>query len=50
MFDTVYLLTQFADETTITLDGSERSFQTALEVLKQFASASVHKITLQKLK
>ena len=50
MFDLEYLLTQFADDTTIILDGSERSFQTALDILNYYASFSGLKINIDKTK
>ena len=45
---TKYLLSQFADDTTIFLDGSENSLNEALKTLKTFAIASGLKLNSSK--
>ena len=45
---TEYLLSQFADDTTILLDGSEKSLNEALKILKKFAIASGLKLNSTK--
>jgi exonuclease III len=42
------LLSQFADDTTLLLDGSEQSFQEAIKILKQFSEISGLKMNLEK--
>ena len=43
-----YLLSQFADDTTILLDGSEKSLNEALKILNKFAIASGLKLNSTK--
>ena len=43
-------ITQFADDTTITLDGTEDSLQASLNVLEIFGSISGLKINTEKRK
>ena len=45
---TEYLLSQFADDTTVLLDGSEDSLNEALNILKKFAIASGLKLNSTK--
>ena len=45
---TEYLLSQFADDTTILLDGSEKSLNEALKILNKFAIASGLKLNSTK--
>ena len=45
---TEYLLSQFADDTTILLDGSEKSLNEALKILNKFAIASGLKLNSNK--
>ena len=45
-----YKLTQFADDTTLLMDGSQDSLQTALNILEIFGSMSGLKINTQKTK
>ena len=42
--DVEYLLSQFADDTTIILDGSQQSLETAISILNLFASMSGLKV------
>ena len=43
--NTEFLLSQFADDTTVLLDGSEKSLSTTLQVLKHFESFPVFALT-----
>ena len=43
-------LSQYADDTTMVLDGSERSFSRTLHVLDIFANASDLKVDYEKLR
>ena len=45
-----FKLTQFADDTTLLLDGSERSLQSALNTLEIFGTFSGLKINKEKTK
>ena len=45
---TKYLLSQFTDDTTIVLDGTENSLNEALKILKTFAIASGLKLNSSK--
>ena len=46
--DTEYVLSQFADDTTVILDGSEKSLNETLSVLNTFASVSGLKVNTSK--
>ena len=46
--DTVYTLSQFADDTTVLLDGSEKSLNETLNTLDIFANASGLKVNASK--
>ena len=46
--DVEYLLSQFADDTTIILDGSQQSLETAISILNLFASMSGLKVNNSK--
>ena len=46
--DTVYTLSQFADDTTVLLDGSEKSLNETLNTLDIFANASGLKVNAPK--
>ena len=46
--DTEYVLSQFADDTTVILDGPEKSLTEALSVLNTFAAVSVLQINASK--
>ena len=46
--DTVYTLSQVADDTTVLLDGSEKSLNETLNTLDMFANASGLKINASK--
>ncbi|MCG7878665.1 MAG: reverse transcriptase domain-containing protein [Candidatus Thiodiazotropha endolucinida] len=46
--DTEYTLSQFADDTTVLLDGSEQSLEETLTVLNRFATASGLKVNASK--
>lgn len=46
--DTEYTVSQFADDTTIMLDGSEQSFESTMSILNKFASMSGLKINTSK--
>ena len=48
--DTEYVLSQFADDTTVILAGSEKSLNETLSVLNTFASASGLKVNASKTK
>ena len=48
--NTVYQITQFADDTTIILDGTPASLQAALNTLEVFGSDSGLKINTDKTK
>ena len=43
--DTEYTLSQFADDTTLMLDGSEKSLNESLKELNKFAAAYGLKVT-----
>ena len=45
-----YLLSQFADDTTLTLDGSEKSLYSALNTLEMLARFSGLKVNVDKSK
>ena len=46
--DTEYTVSQFADDTTIMLDGSEQSFDSTMYLLNKFANMSGLKINVSK--
>ena len=46
--DTEYTVSQFADDTTIMLDGSEQSFESTMYLLNKFANMSGLKINVSK--
>ena len=46
--DTEYTVSQFADDTTIMLDGSEQSFESTMYLLNKFANVSGLKINISK--
>lgn len=46
--DTEYILTQFADDTTLLLDGSDQSFEATMKTLSIFANISGLKINKSK--
>ena len=46
--DVEYLLSQFDDDTTIILDGSQQSLETAISILNLFASMSGLKVNNSK--
>lgn len=46
--DTEYTVSQFADDTTIMLDGSEQSFESTMNLLSKFANMSGLKINISK--
>ena len=46
--DVEHILSQFADETTIILDGSEQSLAAAIKTLDSFAKLSNHKVNISK--
>ena len=48
--ETEYLLSQFADDTTILLDGSEKSLNEARKILNKFAIASGLKLNSTKIR
>ena len=50
MKDTEYLISQFADDTTLLLDGSEKSLNSVLEILDKFYAISGLKCNFDKPK
>ena len=46
--DTEYTLSQFADDTTVLLDGSQKSLDEALRILNRFAISSGLKVNASK--
>ena len=48
--DTEYLISQFADDTTLLLDGSEKSLNSVLEILDRFYTISALKCNFDKPK
>ena len=46
--DTEYTMSQFADDTTVMLDGSEKSLNESLKELNKFAAASGLKVNASK--
>ena len=48
--DKEYLISQYADDTSLTLDGTEKSLKTSLRVLKFYAEASGLHVNMEKTK